>query len=69
MVIEQIVRGIKDAMDEQGIGQKQLAIRSGASQATISRVLSGKLEPKLSTFYGIAVALGVSSDSLLGIGQ
>lgn len=50
---------------EQGLDQKDLAARAGVAQSTVSRAESGgKLT--LDTALGLAKALGVSVEALLG---
>lgn len=49
---------IEDARKKANITQAELARRIGSDRAYISRVESGKTEPKISTFYRIMNALG-----------
>ncbi|MDR3272286.1 MAG: helix-turn-helix domain-containing protein [Flavobacteriaceae bacterium] len=51
---------IEQARKQAKITQTQLAERIGSSKSYISRVETGKTEPKVSTFYRIASALGLS---------
>lgn len=53
-------------LDKQGMTQKQLAEKSGITEAAISRYLSGERTPRSVFLAKIAKALGVSSDYLLG---
>jgi DNA-binding XRE family transcriptional regulator len=49
---------IEDARKKAHITQAELARRIGSDRAYISRVESGKTEPKISTFYRIMNAIG-----------
>ncbi|MDR0834319.1 MAG: helix-turn-helix domain-containing protein [Candidatus Symbiothrix sp.] len=51
---------IADARKQVRITQTELAERIGADKAYISRVESGKIEPKVSTFYRIMNAMGMN---------
>ena len=58
---------LKGLLQDQGVTQKELAIRIGATEATISRYVSGDREPKADVLANIATALHTTSDYLLGI--
>lgn len=49
---------VEDARKKANITQAELARRIGSDRAYISRIESGKIEPKVSTFYRIMNALG-----------
>jgi DNA-binding XRE family transcriptional regulator len=51
---------IEDARKQARITQAELGKRIGSDRAYISRIESGKIEPKVSTFYRIANAMGMS---------
>ena len=51
---------IEQARKEAKMTQEELAIRMGSNKSYISRVERGRTEPKVSTFYRIASALGRS---------
>ncbi|MDR3142350.1 MAG: helix-turn-helix domain-containing protein [Tannerellaceae bacterium] len=51
---------IEQARKEAKMTQTELAEKIGSSKSYISRVETGKTEPKVSTFYRIASALGRS---------
>ena len=51
---------IKQARRDAKMTQPELAMKLGSSKAYISRVETGKTDPKTSTFYRIASALGLS---------
>ena len=51
---------IEDARKNAHLTQEELARRVGSNKSYISRIENGKTEPKVSTFYRIASALGLS---------
>jgi len=51
---------IEDKRREAKLTQGQLAEKIGADKSYISRLESGKTEPKISTFYKIMEALGLT---------
>lgn len=51
---------IEDARKSANITQSELAERIGTNKSYISRVETGRTEPKVSTFYRIANALGLT---------
>lgn len=58
---------LQGLLRDQGVTQKDLAIRIGTTEATISRYISGDREPKADVLANIATALHTTSDYLLGI--
>ena len=59
-------RNLKDLRQQQSLNQKDLSDRSGVSQATISRIETGRVrQPGSSALKNLADALGVSTDSLM----
>lgn len=51
---------IEEARRNAKITQAELAERIGTNKSYISRVETGRTEPKVSTFYRIAAALGLT---------
>lgn len=51
---------IEDARKSANITQAELAERIGINKSYISRVETGRTEPKVSTFYRIVAALGLT---------
>ena len=51
---------IEDARKQSHITQAELAKRIGTDKAYISKIENGKIEPKVSTFYRIANAMGMN---------
>lgn len=58
---------ITEALQTQGMTQKELAVRIGLTEAVVSRYISGDREPKPEVLANIATALHTTSDFLLGI--
>lgn len=54
---EDLIREIRDRRADAGISQRALAARSGLTQAHISQIETGTLEPGLSSFIDMARAL------------
>lgn len=52
-------------MKKKGYTQKQLAINSGCTEASISKYVSGERTPTLKTAKRLAKALGVAVDDLI----
>jgi DNA-binding XRE family transcriptional regulator len=51
---------IEQARKEAHMTQAELAAKVGSNKSYISRIETGRTEPKVSTFYRIASALGLS---------
>lgn len=49
---------LRDAMAERGLSQRALAMRTGISHSTISRLITGDRIPSLSTAIAIVKVLG-----------
>lgn len=54
-------------MKERGYNQKELAERTGLTEAAVSKYLSGYRTPHLEILVVLAKALGVTTDYLLGV--
>ena len=54
---EDLIREIRDRRTDAGVSQRALAARSGLTQAHISQIETGALEPGLSSFIDVARAL------------
>ena len=59
---------IEEARKRAKISKAELARRLGTDRAYITRIESGQIEPKVSTFYRIAAALGCSVGLITPIG-
>ena len=58
-------RNLKELRQQQSLNQKDLSDRSGISQATISRIETGRVQPRSSALKSLAETLGVSTDYLM----
>ena len=64
---EKLHHRVKTLMKEQGITQRELARRSGLTEASVCKYLSGSRTPQAEAVVLLAKALGTTSDYLLGI--
>lgn len=60
-----IGNNMKRLMHENGYNQKQLAMRSGCTECSISYYVNNKREPSIKALKGLAIALGVTVDELI----
>ena len=56
---------LKEVLEEKNMTQKELAIRIGVTEGTISRYISGKRKISLLKIYEIALCLGVPMKELI----
>lgn len=56
---------LKDLLQEKGMTQRELADRTGLTEATISRYVNGTRRPRGEALLNIALTLGVTTDYLL----
>lgn len=61
-----IAQKIEEGLEKINMSQKELAKKVNVTEATISRYLSGARNPRGEILSKIAVALGVTTDYLLG---
>ena len=57
---------LNEFMNRDSLSQKKLAELSGISESSISRYVSGSLEPRMDILTNIAKAFGVSTSYLTG---
>lgn len=57
---------VKKLMCEYDINQKELSKRSGVSEASLCRYLSGSITPRVDIVENIAKVFGVSIEELIG---
>lgn len=57
---------VKKIMLESGINQKELSKRSGVSEASLCRYISGSLKPRIDIVSNIAKVFGLKASDLLG---
>lgn len=60
---------LKKLIEDRGLRLSWVASRAGISRVTLYRVLSGGSDPHLDTVRRLAMALGVTSDYLLGLSE
>ncbi len=58
---------LRDEMKKRNISQRQLAIKSGLTEASISKYCSGLRTPETKVLTIICKTLGVKADVLLGL--
>lgn len=56
---------LRNALEEKGLTQKELAERSGVSHVHICRILAGKHEPTLSLCDALARGIRLPAEKLL----
>lgn len=61
-----LVERVNKLLREKSLTQKQLSRMSNVTEASLSRYLTGQLEPKVDVVRNIALALGVSVGYLVG---
>ncbi|MDY5983075.1 MAG: helix-turn-helix transcriptional regulator [Anaeroplasma sp.] len=57
---------VKELLKEKKLNQKELSRMSGVSEPSLCRYLSKGIEPRMDIVNNVSMALGVSSDYLLG---
>lgn len=62
-----IGEGIRKRREQLGLSMRTVASAAGISPSMLSQVETGKLNPSVTTLYGIASYLEVSVDALLGL--
>ena len=66
---EKLHHRVKFLMKELGLTQRELAARSGLTEASVSKYLSGARTPQLNAVIALAKALKTDADFLLGINK
>ena len=59
-------QNLKHALEMKGVSQRELAKRTGITEASISRYISGEREPRAYTLSKIASVLHMTMDELIG---
>lgn len=62
-----LIRRIKYLRKERGLSQQQLAEEMGVTQATISKIENGQIDPSIGIIRKCAIYYNVSCDYLLGV--
>ena len=63
--METLIENIRELMKKNYMSQKELALRTGLTEATISRYLHGTRRMSVKSLYYIARALGTTIDGLM----
>lgn len=64
--MERFITNVTKLLKNKNMSQRQLASKSNISPASLTRYLSGELEPKIDVVNNIAKALDVSIVDLIG---
>lgn len=56
---------VKELMTNSGMNQKELSKKSGVSEASLSRYLSGSLKPRIDIISNIAHVFGLEASDLI----
>ena len=63
--METLIDNIREFMEKRHMNQKELALRAGVTEASISRYLNGKRRMSVETLFHISIALGTTMDGLM----
>ena len=61
-----LIERVNRLLKEKGLTQKQLSRMSNITEASLSRYLTGQLEPKIDVVRNLALSLGVPVSYLIG---
>lgn len=62
-----IGKRIKELRIAKGISQQELAAEIEYEKSNMSRLESGRINPKIATLYKVAKALGISLSDIVGV--
>lgn len=62
---DKLASNLQKLIEKQGMSQKELAVRMGTSEASISRYLHGKRTPSVRVVYYLAICLGTTMDEIV----
>ncbi len=62
---ENFAQNLRETLIRRGVSQSELSRRSGVTNAAISNILSGKMEPSLTMCEKLAAALDIRADLAL----
>jgi len=62
---DKLASNLQKLIEKQGMSQKELAIRMGTSEASISRYLHGKRAPSVRAVYYLAICLDTTVDEIV----
>ena len=60
---------LKSLLEEKGMTQAELARRTGMTEASVSRYISGQRTPRISQAYEIAEVIGIDMNTLIYLGK
>ena len=60
---------LKSLLEEKGMTQKELARKTGVTEASVSRYISGQRFPRITQAYRMAWAIGIDMNTLIYLGK
>ena len=60
---------LKSLLEEKGMTQAEFARRTGMTEASVSRYISGQRTPRISQAYGMAQVIGIDMNTLIYLGK
>lgn len=60
---------LKSLLKEKGMTQAELARRTGMTEASVSRYISGQRTPRISQAYRMALVIGIDMNTLIYLGK
>lgn len=60
---------LKSLLEEKGMTQAELARRTGMTEASVSRYISGQRTPRISQAYRMALVIGIDMNTLIYLGK
>ena len=60
---------LKSLLEEKGMTQAELARRTGITEASVSRYISGQRSPRIMQAYRMAWAIGIDMNTLIYLGK
>ena len=60
---------LKSLLEEKGMTQAELARRTGMTEASVSRYISGQRTPRIAQAYRMALVIGIDMNTLIFIGK
>jgi len=67
ILLEKIGSRIKEMRTEKGMSQQQFSAALDSEKSNVSRIESGRINPRIATLYKIAKVLNVTLSDLLAI--
>lgn len=60
---------LKSLLEEKGMTQAELARRTGVTEASVSRYISGQRSPRITQAYRMAWTIGIDMNTLIYLGK